>query len=370
MPYPLHAHPLTTEEGFAVPQPGVELEFPRSHAAHPDYAIEWWYLVGHLQAKDGERFGFQATFFRNAGPSPLQRAANAEPGSSFGRQQLHLAHFALSALDRGTFIHEERMNRDGWAASASDSFLSVRNGNWKLWQNREAWQEANQEVFELDAVLNDRAALRLSLRSEKPRVRFGENGLSYKGAEPGAVSYYITYTRLNAEGVVTLDGEPLALSGIAWMDHEISSNQLGAELSGWDWTAIQLNDGREIKAYRLRLEAGGISPFSALYWIDEAGGTTLRTVDQFTWKPLEYWTSEASGARYPTRVEITTVDPRTNARIAFELRPLLKDQEIRGRVGGIAYWEGACEVYDARNQKIGQAYLELTGYEKSLSESL
>ncbi len=372
MPYPIQEHPLRTEEGFLVPQPNVELAFPRSHASHPEYRIEWWYLVGHLKSDNGERFGFQATFFRNAGPSPLQRGVvvDAERANAFGKQHLHLAHFAISAIDRGTFIHEERMNRDGWAASADESFLSVRNGNWRLSQDRKAWEDKGREVFLIDATLNDRAAISLRFEPLKPRVRFGEQGLSFKGQEPGAVSFYITYTRLGAEGTVTVDGEELSVEGLAWLDHEISSNQLGAELSGWDWTAIQLDDGREIKAYRLRQEDGGLSPFSALYWIDAAGTPTLQTVDAFEWDVLQTWTSPHSGAVYPTRVRLTLRDPQSGKARSLELRPLLSDQEIRGRVGGIAYWEGACNVLNESGENVGRAYLELTGYEESLSGSL
>lgn len=372
MPYPIDQHPQRTEAGFLVPQPDTVLEFPRAHASHPEYHIEWWYLVGHLKSAEGERFGFQATFFRNAGPSPLQRGSieNTDTPTAFGRQHLHLAHFAVSAIDRGTFVHEERMNRDGWAASADTTFLNVRNGNWRLRQDPGPWNERGQEVFHIDATLNDRARLDLRLTPAKPRVRFGEQGLSFKGEEPGAVSFYITYTRLNAAGTVGLDGEDFTVEGLAWMDHEISSNQLGAELSGWDWTAIQLDDGREIKAYRLRKEDGGLSPFSALYWIDADAKPTLRNVNEFQWEVLETWTSPHSDAVYPTRLRLSTHDPQTGLARALELRPLLDDQEIRGRVGGIAYWEGACRVLDESGQPIGMAYLELTGYEESLSGNL
>jgi predicted secreted hydrolase len=33
-------------------------EFPRDHAAHPNYRHEWWYLTGHLEAADGTRQAF------------------------------------------------------------------------------------------------------------------------------------------------------------------------------------------------------------------------------------------------------------------------------------------------------------------------
>ena len=28
--------------GFAMPQRGHVLEFPRDHGAHPDFRVEWW----------------------------------------------------------------------------------------------------------------------------------------------------------------------------------------------------------------------------------------------------------------------------------------------------------------------------------------
>ncbi|MFM9952774.1 MAG: hypothetical protein ACKVVO_01835, partial [Opitutaceae bacterium] len=38
--------PLTTADGFAVPQPGHRFTFPRDHGNHPDFKIEWWYVTG------------------------------------------------------------------------------------------------------------------------------------------------------------------------------------------------------------------------------------------------------------------------------------------------------------------------------------
>ncbi len=58
--------PAMTADGYAIPQPGRQFVFPRDHGSHPEFAIEWWYVTGHLAAGDRSRFGFQATFFRRA----------------------------------------------------------------------------------------------------------------------------------------------------------------------------------------------------------------------------------------------------------------------------------------------------------------
>src|SRR5580692_9318477 len=63
-------YPRTTADGYAIPQPGRQFSFPRDYGSHPEFAIEWWYITGHLFATNEpsapERFGFQATFFRRS----------------------------------------------------------------------------------------------------------------------------------------------------------------------------------------------------------------------------------------------------------------------------------------------------------------
>ncbi|MEY4484051.1 MAG: hypothetical protein RL693_1503, partial [Verrucomicrobiota bacterium] len=120
--------PAQTSEGFALPQPGKVFAFPRDHGSHPDFKIEWWYVTGHLFAEDGRRFGFQATFFRQANKS--EGAETETP--LFQQRQLHLAHMALLDAKTGRFLHEERLNRAGWDADSSVTTLDVRNGNWSL----------------------------------------------------------------------------------------------------------------------------------------------------------------------------------------------------------------------------------------------
>jgi predicted secreted hydrolase len=72
--------PLTTEKGYPVPQPDTPPVVPSAHGAHPAYAIEWWYWVGHLEAVDGsEAFGFQSTVFRVAG-DPKKDLTRGVPG--------------------------------------------------------------------------------------------------------------------------------------------------------------------------------------------------------------------------------------------------------------------------------------------------
>ena len=67
------------------------------------------------------------------------------------------------------------------------------------------------------------------------------------------------------------------------MDHEISSSQLDHDQVGWDWASLQLDDGREIMAYRMRKRDGSTDPFSTLAWVDAQGQVTHLSPADFAW---------------------------------------------------------------------------------------
>ena len=161
-----------TPDGFAIPQPGRHFIFPRDYGSHPEFAIEWWYITGHLIAADQSQFGFQATFFRRALVPP---GATNDSSSVFGNDQIYLAHMALVNKITGKFIFQERLNRDGWDADASTNTLDVRNGNWLL--RLAAPKIGVPEVLELQASVGADVAFALNLIPKKPLVIFGTNGV-------------------------------------------------------------------------------------------------------------------------------------------------------------------------------------------------
>jgi len=354
--------------GFATPQPGRVFQFPRDHGSHPEFRIEWWYITGHLWDSSSNRFGFQTTFFRTAAPSIPTPPPHAS--ADFGLNQLFLSHAALLDLSSGTFRHRERLHREGWAAGSQTNTLRV-------------WQEGSSlTLLPFEDPTASRPSLRLvdSIRAEaawdiqltpvKPLVSFGTNGVSRKGADPDASSHYLTFPRLKVEGSLTLVGKPRAVRGLAWMDHEFGSSQLATNQTGWDWFSVQLHDGRELMAYRLRHKDGSTDPFSTLAWIDAAGNVTHQPATAFELQPLRRWRSPRSGAEYPSGLRLIATDPSTRTPVRWDLVPLQEDQELPGTIGNVPYWEGACRVLDHTNTEIGHAFIELTGYAGNLSGTL
>ena len=222
----------------------IDISFPEDMGPHPAYQTEWWYYTGNLEDPSGRRFGYQLTFFRRS-LSPEAR----ETQSSWRTNQIYFAHFGLTDVENGLFYPAERWSRD------SLDLAGAKASPYEVWLHNWAVREKNGKYYisaEIDSV-----SLRLVLTSLKPPVLHGERGLSRKGSSPGSSSYYYSQTRLETEGVIAINGQELRVSGLSWFDHEWSTSVLSPEQAGWDWFSIQLDDGREIMLYRIRLRGGG-----------------------------------------------------------------------------------------------------------------
>ncbi len=360
--------PRVTAEGFAVPQPGQRFVLPRDHGSHPEFKIEWWYVTGHLWDGASNRFGFQSTFFRSAGPRAGASRTNTT-SRAFGSDQLMLAHMALLEVGPERFLHQERLNREGWAAGAEAHDLRVWNGGGSL--ERVAGKgDATNGVWRLRGGIRAEAQWDLQLTPAKPLVVFGVDGVSRKGEAPTAASHYLTFPRLQVEGTLEVAGAKRAVRGLAWMDHEYSSSQLATNQVGWDWMSIQLHDGREIMAYRMRRADGTSDPFSTLAWVDHDGRVQHEPLTDVRLEPRSPWRSPRTGAEYPSGWNVRTRDPETRRERVLQVEPLARDQELGGEIGEVPYWEGACRVRDEEGREIGSAYVELTGYAGDLAGRL
>lgn len=323
--------------------------FPQDHGPHPEFAIEWWYFTGNLAA--GERhFGYQLTIFRRGlAPRPAERA------SAWGARNIYMAHFALSDVVGEQFYAFERFSRDaaGLAGASGDPFR-VFLEDWSV--------EASSRdglTMRLQAA-QDEVAIDLTLASTKPPTLQGDAGLSQKGAAPGNASFYYSLTRMDTIGSVRVGGQSHAVTGLSWMDREWSSSALEGEIVGWDWFALQLDNGADLMFYRLRNADGTLSPFTSGTLTAADGSVTRLARDDVRLEPLDTWRSPRSGATYPSRwrLELPKLDLR------LELTPFLRDQELPVSV---IYWEGAVAISGTQGGLPvgGNGYVELTGYADS-----
>jgi predicted secreted hydrolase len=337
--------------GFARARVARDFVFPADHGSHPEFRTEWWYFTGNLATASGRHFGFELTFFRYAlaGSSPNAERANA---SAWRTEQIWMAHFAVTDTANGRFIARERLTREalGLAGAQADP-LRVWVKDWS------ATGEATDEelLLRLEAS-DDDVALGLRLASTMPSVAQGDRGLDAKGAGEGNASYYYSVPRLAADGDITVGGETLAVTGLAWLDREWSTSSLEPGTVGWEWFALHLSDGGSLMFYRLRTANGAASPFSGGSLVSPDGARTRLGADEVEVVPVGYWTSE-TGVRYPVSWRLTA----PKAGIALEIEPYLANQELDLSV---RYWEGAVRAVGTGPEGAlsAQGYLELAGY--------
>jgi predicted secreted hydrolase len=348
--------PVIGQSPYKFAAPGYKYEFPRDYFSHPEFQTEWWYYTGNVMAKDGRRFGFELTFFREG----VNRDATKE--DTWDIRDLYVAHLALSDLNGKSFYHTERINRAGPGIAGVDKNQGrIWNGNWKV-----GWNGEDETLQALD----ERFALALNLHPQKPPVIHGENGISQKAEGASHASHYISLTRLETSGTIRLDGKIIAVTGLAWMDHEFFTEQLGKNQVGWDWFSVQLSDDTELMLYRMRRKDGSFDPYSAGTFIDQKGHSLHLLAQDFSLLPgQETWRSRATAAVYPVHWSILV--PQLAMRL--EVTTQLNSQELAGKSGWFPnYWEGAIELQGQRNhaEVRGVGYLEMTGYDRPIKLSV
>lgn len=333
---------------FQEAQPGRVFHFPADHGAHPEFKTEWWYWVGHLKSKEGEGFGYQLTFFRVALRRPDARARSA-----WSLNTVYFAHLAVTDPARGRFCFGEKAGRGALGLSgAAPGLLKVWIDGWQAQQAGGGFHlRAGDRSLGLDLVLTPVAS----------PVLHGEGGFSRKSARYKAASYYYSIPRLASRGHLLLGGRSLEVVGDSWMDHEFFTGSLAPDQKGWDWFGLQLEDGRELMLYLLRLKDGTLDPASSGTLVDPQGKAQPLKLADFQVKATGVWKSPHSGATYPSGWRVSV----PGAGLELTLTPTLKDQEVRAGVPArVAYWEGQVKIQGRSGARSlgGRGYVELTGY--------
>jgi predicted secreted hydrolase len=331
------------------------LDFPGDHGPHPGYRTEWWYYTGNLQAETGEKYGFQLTFFRSQISPSDERQKWPQPTSAWRTQQVYLAHSAISNITGKQHLQAELISRGALNMAGAKQIEDTTTLFLKNWS---ADIGPDQHLL---TVNSDGFSYELALTPEKPPVLHGIAGYSLKGSTAERASCYYSFTRLNAQGKLSIGENIVAVKGSAWMDHEYSTALLEPGLQGWDWFSLQLSDKTEVMAFVLRKEKGGIGPASSATVIGNQGQNRHISNDEFVVTVRNTWKSPHTKAVYPAgwRLQIFPYA------LDLTITPNLADQEMQSSLStGVIYWEGSVSIEGTRAGQpvVGQGYVELTGY--------
>ncbi|MBI6630473.1 lipocalin-like domain-containing protein [Pontibaca salina] len=322
----------TTADGFAIPQRGTALSFPRDHGPHPKYRIEWWYLTATLQGEDGRDYGIQWTLFRSS--------LAPRDGQGWETPQLWMAHAALTTPD--AHYLDERLARGGIGqAGVSIAPFHAYIDNWEM-QGHEGSGISDLTL----SASGPEFAYDLTLKAAGPLVLHGDGGYSVKSAA-GQASYYYSQPHYEGRGTITLPEGEIAVSGLGWLDREWSSQPLASDQTGWDWFSLSFDSGARMMGFRLRDDMSG---YTSATWIAPDGNTSALPDGALKLTPLA--ASSVAGREVPTRwrvelpardldVTVSALNPQSWMDTSFP------------------YWEGPVTVSGSH---MGRGYLEMTGY--------
>jgi len=341
LPLALAAPRVLGADAYATVERGVALAFPRDHGRHRGFRTEWWYVTGVLRDAGGAELGVQVTFFRT------RTGLGENSASRFAPREILFAHAAIASPERGRLLGDQRAARAGMdLAEAADDTTSVAIGDWSLTRDG--------DVFRAHIPARE-FSLTLSFAPTQPLLLQGDAGVSRKGPSPRQASFYYSAPQLATRGTIVVDGRVREVTGIAWLDHEWSSEYLAPDARGWDWTGLNLDDGGALMAFRIRDRVGG-TLWAGGTLRDAAGRVTVFGPDDVRFEPLRRWRSPRTDIEYPVAMRVVAGTFDT------VLGPLMDDQELDARASvGTVYWEGA--VHARRDDRVaGRGYLELTGY--------
>lgn len=323
--------------GFAEVTPGRPLTFPRDFGVHPEFRIEWWYLTANLKDAAGVSYGAQWTLFRQGTEPGPQRAG-------WSNQSLWMGHAAVTSASEHLFAETFARGGIGQAGVEAAPFRAWID-DWSL-AARSDPPDARLSHLRVCAR-GPGFGYALDVATDKPLVLHGAVGFSRK-SDLGQASYYFSQPFYLVDGVLSLHGQEIKVSGEAWLDREWSSQPLAKGQKGWDWFSLHLSGGENVMLYRFRSEAG--RDFLAGTWIAADGTPQPLQAADIVLTPLSQ--TAVGGKTLPTRWRI---EVKSHA-LSVETAPLNAKAWMATRY---AYWEGPIDFWGSSQ---GVGYLEMTGY--------
>ena len=343
----------------ADPRPVV---LPRDDGPH-DRLAEWWYYTGHLAAADGRTFGFEYVVFRaERGGFPVSWAS----------------HLAVTDESGGRFAYGQRseigpqVDRSPRDAGGTPTGFALRllgsdpvsaatdpDAGWTMAgsNGRDTLTAAVGPAEAAATPMPVGFGLQLGLTPLAPPALHDDDGWVDFGEAGG--SYYYSRTRMTATGTLVVNGERVAVAGTAWFDHQWG-DFIAVGSGGWDWFAVNLDDGTDLTVSLVR---GTDGTDSLVYGTLVRPDGTSRHVarGEIAVDAVGRWTSARTGATYPSgwRVRVSA------AALDVMIVPTVRDQELDTRpTTGVIYWEGSQRVTGTLEGRpaTGKGYVELTGY--------
>ena len=361
---------------------------------HAAADTEWWYVNSHVRTADGRTFGVFAAFFRIISAAD-EATGKVEYAHSYtwaisdvastryvgeSRVDGRAPELGLERIANGRGAKDDRLNRamkeilERGAVPAPDRMFDgpvhVATDRLQVQYGSGSFEKQPDGSYRVRLAHHDKnTACDLVFAPQKQPIRHGDDGVVRGNA--GEQMFYYFIPRCAVTGTLTLDGESVAIeSGQGWYDHEFGGyveeaaahaegEGAGIRDLGWNWTAIQLDDGTDLTAYEI-LDVRSHETVGK-WMISIAPDSTRASIDDVTFTPVKTWTSHRTFHDYPTSWRLTA----PSAGIDLTIEAAFPDQELITVISKPAFWEGRCIVRGTAFGRTvtGLAYIERSGFE-------
>jgi len=307
---------------------------PEDDAFLPQEDVQWWYWTGHLESKEGKKFGFETCFFTF---------------DSFFVFKDQLIQAAITDVSDNSFHFKEYTKYFSQPEETATGFNLSSDKHNKV----TAVGSNGRDVLHSEI---DNYILDLKLEPVKDDVIHYEGGPHVY--RMGGFTYYYSRVGMKTEGTIKVGDTTYNVSGITWFDRQYGELYKAIN-TGWQWFAIQLDDNRQVMLYDINGAEDRMESYVAI--TDAKGETRDYGPEDFTVEVLDHWTSPDTGIVYPSGWRLNVKGEQ------WIVEPMIKDQELQGNHHfwvGPEYWEGASTVKNSRGKEIGKAYVELNGFKK------
>jgi predicted secreted hydrolase len=295
------------------------VHLPADQAAHPTAGAEWWYVIGHVDAR-GHRFGYEVTIGGGKDPQVIFSITDKTTGAYYTKSQAY-------SPDQTSF---------------STTALDIRTPSATL--------SGPMDTMRLHATLPVVGEINLTLSARGPALYNNGTGLM---PFLGGTSYYYSLPSLATQGTLKVNDRTYPVTGESWLDRQWG-NWDWSTMDKWTWMPLQLSNGDRVNLWDLFAEGREVSYATVLR---PDGTHQIVAVEPLAGTTSDFWTSPVNGKRYGTRWTVNI--PALDASLTVVAKP--QGQERQGTFGGT--YEGAADVTGRYRGKpvTGQTYVEQNG---------
>ncbi|MBI2565885.1 MAG: polyprenyl synthetase family protein [Candidatus Schekmanbacteria bacterium] len=332
---------------------------------HRSAATEWWYVNTHLHTSDHRSISIFASFFRivkaqDEVTKELHYAhsitwayvdADARKYHAISLVDKDAPRLALDKLEQGEGTPDQRLRRamreileKGHVPYPDRMFkgdVHVGARRLALELDGQRFCKRDDNCYELELYNErERVGCNLVLRPRRPPIRHGEDGIV--DIQGGETMFYYFIPKCDVTGTVTINAvEQQVLTGTAWYDHEFGGKQEERRDKrrdiGWNWCALQLDNGFDVTAAQLVDCQTGELLNSKVIVVDREH---RRHLFPATISFANVWRSTRTFNEYPTHWHVDAPD----GDLSLDIDGVFDDQEFVTLISKPAFWEGRVEV--------------------------